>query len=67
MIVDIFKKTVRFLKIDFSIKNENQKNHYNICLKLRQEDIVHGSVSNTPGPYRAHRASHPKFQCAQTN
>jgi hypothetical protein len=25
MIVDIFKKTVRFLKIDFSIKNKNKK------------------------------------------
>jgi hypothetical protein len=42
-------------------------NHNIICLKPDQEDIADGSISNTLGPYLAHRASCPKFYHAQTN
>jgi hypothetical protein len=42
-------------------------NHNNICPKPYQKDIADGSISNTPGPYRAYRASHPKFHHAQIN
>jgi hypothetical protein len=44
-------------------------NQNNICLKPVQEDIVDGAVSSTPGPYHAHRGSHPQFHCrvGQTN
>jgi hypothetical protein len=44
-------------------------NQNNICPKPAQEDITDDSVSNTSGPYRAHRISHPQFHCrvGQTN
>jgi hypothetical protein len=44
-------------------------NQNNIYPKPAQKDIADDSVSNTPGSYRAHRASHPWFHCciAQTN
>jgi hypothetical protein len=41
-------------------------NQNNICPKPAQEDIADCSVSSTPEPYRAHRASHPKFHYDQT-
>jgi hypothetical protein len=42
-------------------------NHNKICPKAVQEDIIDGSVSSTPEPYRAHRASHSEFHRAHIN
>jgi hypothetical protein len=38
-------------------------NQNNICPKPAKEDIADGSVSSTPRPYHAHRASRPQFHC----
>jgi hypothetical protein len=42
-------------------------NHNKICPNAVQEDTVDGSVSSTSEPYRAHRASRPKFLHAHIN
>jgi hypothetical protein len=41
--------------------------HNKICPKAAQEDTVDSSVSSTPDPYCAHRASRPKFHHAHIN